>query len=149
MGTSNFGQILTDPTGNSRFCTIDVQSFDLKRYFTVDLDKLWRAVYDLHLSGETSNLTERERAMQTAENQNFEAVDAYSELIEQSFEKSVTGFITATEVMQELEKNTKQHISINKVGAALKKLGFEKGPKRINGTVRKGYNLKYIFFDTE
>lgn len=149
IGTSNFSEILTDPTGNTRFLTIDVQSFDLKRYFTIDLDKLWRAVYDLHLAGETSELTESERALQSKENLNFEAIDPYSEMVLQSFEKCGNSFTTATEVLQELERHTKQRISINKVGAALKKLGFEKINKRVNGVSKRGYGLKYLLFDLE
>ncbi|SHM35784.1 VapE domain-containing protein [Flavobacterium xanthum] len=149
MATSNHTDIFTDPTGNTRFLAFNVQSFNLEKYFKINIDKVWQLIYELHKAGETSNLTESERILQATENSEFEAIDPYTEMILQSFEKCEKSFTTATEITQEMERHTRQRISINKVGAALKKLGFEKINKRVNGVSKRGYGLKYLLFDLE
>lgn len=149
MATSNHLEILTDSTGNTRFLSIDVQSFDLQRYFKIDIDKVWRVIYDAYLAGETSNLTDSERELQTTENLKFEAIDPIAEMIQQNFERCESGFLSTTEVMQELERNTKHKISVNKVGAALQKLGHERIARKVNNSVKRGYQLKSIYFDID
>lgn len=143
IGTSNFSEILTDPTGNMRFCTIDVQAFDLQKYFTVDLDRLWRVVYDLHLAGETSNLTEQEKLLQIESNESFTAVDIYEELIQNNCMQDPESFATSTDVFLFLEPLTKQKLSVNRIGAVLKKLNFERVSQRVDGYAKKGYLLKF------
>lgn len=145
MATTNEKNILTDSTGNTRFLTIDVQAFDLNKYFTIDLLKLWRVVYDLHLLGETSVLNEVERALQSIENTNFESEDFVAGLVENIFKYDIDGFLTSTEIMIELEKNTKQSLSLKRIGSALRKMGIERIAKKINRKVLRGYNLKFHY----
>ncbi|WP_369769247.1 VapE domain-containing protein [Flavobacterium sp. WC2416] len=142
MATTNQSNFLNDSTGNTRFLTINVKAFDLEKYFKIDLDKVWRVIYDLHLQGETSVLSEAERALQSQQNQNFEAVDSYVELIEKVFLVDENSFLTSTDIAIELERYTRQNLSINRIGAALKKLGFDRKSKRINGSPKYGYMLK-------
>jgi hypothetical protein len=145
MATTNEKNILTDSTGNTRFLTIDVQAFDLEKYFKIDLLKVWRVVYDLHLSGQTSVLTDGERSLQANENINFESEDFVVGLIENIFFVDPDGFITSTEILIELERQTKQSLSIKRVGQALRKMGVDKAAKKIKGKVLRGYNLKFSF----
>jgi hypothetical protein len=145
MATTNEKQILTDSTGNTRFLTLDVQAFDLNKYFKIDLMKLWRVIYDYHLQGETSVLNEAERALQSAENESFEAVDPYSEMIEKVFKYDPKGFMTSTDIMQQLERETRQNLSINRIGQALKKQGIERISKRVKGSPKYGYALTVRF----
>lgn len=142
MATTNQSNFLNDSTGNTRFLTINVRAFDLEKYFKIDLDKVWRVIYDLHLAGETSVLSESERALQSQQNQNFEAVDSYSELVEKVFVADENSFLTSTDISIELERYTRQNLSVNRIGAALKKLGYERKSKRINGSPKYGYMLK-------
>lgn len=143
--TTNDKQILTDSTGNTRFLTLDIQAFDLNKYFTINLFKLWRVIYDYHLKGETSVLNEVERALQANENSLFEAEDFCEGLIKNIFYEDSKGFLNTTEILIELEKHTKQHLSLKRIGCALRKMGIERVAKKINGKVVKGYNLKYHF----
>lgn len=145
MATTNEKQILTDSTGNTRFLTLDVQAFDLNKYFKIDLMKLWRVIYDYYLQGETSVLNEAERVLQAAENVEFEAVDPYSEMIEKVFKYDPKGFLTSTDVMQQLERETRQNLSINRIGQALKKQGIERISKRVKGSPKYGYALAVRF----
>lgn len=145
MATTNQSNFLNDSTGNTRFLTINVRAFDLEKYFKIDLDKVWRVIYDLHLQGETSVLSESERALQSQQNQNFEAVDPYCEMIEKIFKKDEKGFLTTTDIMQQLERETRQNLSVNRIGQALKKLGIERLSKRAKGSPKYGYKLKYLF----
>lgn len=145
MATTNHKDILTDSTGNTRFLMLDVQKFDLEKYFKIDLNKLWRVIYDYYLKGERSNLTEPERALQSKENTEFEVVDPYCEMIEKDFKFDEDGFLTSTEVMQLLEGKTRQYLNVIRIGQALKKLGYEKFAKKINGNVRRGYRLQHVF----
>ena len=145
MATTNEQNILNDSTGNTRFLTLDIQAFDLVRYFTIDLNKVWREIYDLHLKGETSLLNEAERALQAMENKNFESEDFCEGLIENSFHTDPKGFLTSTEILIEMEKNTKQTLSIKRIGQALRKMGIERKSKRVAGVPKYGYALKFNF----
>lgn len=145
MATTNEKNILTDSTGNTRFLTLDIQAFDLVRYFTIDLNKVWREIYDLHILGQTSVLTDSERALQATENINFESEDFIVGLIESVFHKDENGFLTSTEILIELEKNTKQPLSIKRIGQALRKMGIERKSKRVAGVPKYGYALKFNF----
>jgi hypothetical protein len=145
MATTNEKNILTDSTGNTRFLTIDVQAFNLKKYFKIDLLKVWRFVYDLHLLGQTSVLTDGERSLQANENINFESEDFVVGLIESVFHKDENGFLTSTEILIELERQTKQPLSIKRVGQALRKMGIERVAKKVKQKVVRGYNLKFCF----
>ena len=78
--------------------------------FKIDLNKVWRVIYDLHLLGESSVLNDAERVLQTNENINFESEDFIVGLIENSFHEDENGFLTCTEILIELEKNTKQNL---------------------------------------
>ncbi|MFV8324019.1 VapE domain-containing protein [Flavobacterium sp. LB3P21] len=145
MATTNEKSILNDSTGNTRFLTIDVKAFNLEKYFTVDLNLVWLEIYELHLKGETSVLSESERALQTNENINFESEDFIVGLIENSFHEDENGFVNTTEILIELEKNSKQHISLKRIGCALRKMDIERVAKKVNGKVLKGYNLKFNY----
>jgi hypothetical protein len=145
MATTNESQILTDPTGNTRFLTIDVQAFDLQKYLKIDMLKVWREIYDLHLAGQTSVLTDSERQLQANENKNFEAENIYIDLIEANFEPSDKTKMTATEIMQKIQFETREHLSIKRIGQALKKLGFERLTYRSGGGFKQGYGIKAKF----
>ena len=145
MATTNEKNILNDSTGNTRFLTIDVQAFDFKKYNSLDMLKVWRAIYDLHLQGQTSVLTDSERALQANENINFESEDFVTGLIEKSFYLDDGGFITTTDILIEIDKATKQNISIKRIGQALRKMGIERKSKRVASVPKYGYALKYKF----
>jgi len=145
MATTNEKCILNDSTGNTRFLTIDVQRFDLEKYFKIDLNKVWRAIYDLHLLGETSALNESERELQAKENENFESEDFVVGLIQNIFFVAPDGFITSTDILIELEKHTKQSLNIKRIGQALRKMGIERKSKRVEGSPKYGYALKFNF----
>jgi len=66
-------------------------------------------------------------------------------MIEGVFVFDENGFLTSTDIMQQLERETRQTISINRIGAALKKLGFERIAKKLNGTTKRGYKLKLVW----
>lgn len=145
MMTTNESNILTDSTGHTRFLTIDIQSFDLKEYLKIDLDLIWKEIHELHLLGESSVLNEAERALQEQENINFESEDFVCGLIQNVFYESKDGFLNTTELLIELEKHTRQPLSIKRIGQALRKMNIERKSKRDGGKVLKGYNLKHRF----
>lgn len=147
MATTNEKSILNDPTGNTRFLTIDVQSFDFKKYNSLDMHKVWRVIYDLYKAGESSVLSDSERTLQAKENINFESEDFVIGLIENIYRIDEAGFITSTDILVELEKNTKQNISIKRIGQALRKMGIDRVAKKVKGKVLRGYNLKYVYED--
>lgn len=142
MATTNEKNILTDSTGNTRFLTLDVKAFDLESYFKIDLLKLWRVIYDLHLLGQTSVLDETERVLQADENLNFESEDFCEALIENIFCVDSKGLLNTTDILIELERHTKQSLSLKRIGSALRKMGIERIAKKIKGKVYKGYGLK-------
>lgn len=145
MMTTNEKNVLNDSSGNTRFLTIDIQSFDLKEYLKIDIDLIWKEIHELHLLGESSVLNEAERALQEQENLNFESEDFVCGLIQNVFRESKDGFLNTTELLIELEKHTRQPLSIKRIGQALRKMNIERKSKRDGGKVLKGYNLKHRF----
>lgn len=95
--------------------------------------------------GQTSVLNEAERDLQANENINFESEDFVCGLIEKSFYQDESGFITATDILIELDKATKQNISIKRIGQALRKMGIGRKSKRVASVPKYGYALKYKF----
>jgi hypothetical protein len=134
MGTTNDDTYLNDYSGNTRFLTLGLLSTDFDKLKTVDFRKAYKYLYYLHKAGETSNLTEDERALQSNLNKSREVEDELLEFINLYFEPCDTTLLIATQIQHELKIITNNKYDNREIGKRLKALDVKKkisnmGPK--------------------
>lgn len=127
--TGNNEHFLNDPTGSRRWLPFVVESIDDPNRFDYRHEALFYQAYNLSMDinfrhyltrQETNNLNER--------NRNFEDTDKELELIQHYFAVPKPGeqgvYLTTTEILLKINSGLRESLSTNKVGMALKKLGF-------------------------
>lgn len=138
-GTSNSPEVVNDPTGNTRILPIYVQSINHSLYNEIDKDELFMELVRAYEAGEEWQLTREELASLNRVSSDFEQVAFERELISQFFLNENSGGyvdeLTATEIKNYIEINTKQNIkNMTRFGIELRKILGEKIQKRKNGT---------------
>jgi putative DNA primase/helicase len=100
-GSVNDVDFLYDMSGNRRFWTVPVTSFELND--TIDMQQVWAEVYALFVAGEAHYLSQEEMAELEIHNEDFIAVDPIEERLASYFDWSQTlnscQWITATEAL--------------------------------------------------
>lgn len=135
MGSVNRKEFLTDATGSRRFLSFEVMSIDINAAKKIDLDKVYsQAIHELNSGFQYWFAAEEIKTIE-ANNSTFKANTIEEELLLRYYEKpDATGsnrkFLTTTDIKTKLEEQTKQRISLHKLGEALSKLGYEKQQKR-------------------
>lgn len=145
-GTSNEEEIINDPTGNRRVIPVNVISIDWERFYLIDKTALWMELYwKWKEVGEGWMLTKDEIRYLNIITRGNEVASMETEAIEMFFKHPSLGgystWFTNTEILNYIETRTKLKISPTKLGMNLKKLGFEKVPKKIDGDVRMRYEV--------
>jgi predicted P-loop ATPase len=135
-GTSNPTEVITDPTGNTRILPVKVESIDFNKINTINRTELFMEAYHAYKSGETW-LLDREEVNQLASvSDDFSSISYEKELILQFFQPydghGHCDWMTATEIKNEIEVNTKQQIrNMGRFGIELRKaMGDPKSRKR-------------------
>ncbi len=134
FGSVNDRQFLNDPTGSRRFLVIDVIKID---YLSeVDLGQVYLQAVHLFQSGFKHYFEPDEVELIEANNALFQKVSMEEEMLLKYFEpvtwEDADEYLSATEIMQFLNRSTDIRITNNQVtqvGKALSKLGFERGKK--------------------
>lgn len=124
-GTSNDPQLINDSTGNTRILPIDVISINHDLYNSIDKDELFMELLRAYLSGESYQLEATEFEILNEVSREFENIAFERELIAKFFKKveEQGEFLTATEIKDIIEINTKQKImSMKKFGSELRNL---------------------------
>lgn len=148
-GTSNDPEIITDPTGNTRILPIEVMSIDHELYNSIDKDELFMEAYRAYESGEEWRLTNEEFLALNDIGNDFETVPFERELILKFFSATdgYAEYLTATEIKDYIENNSKQKItSMKKFGAELRKV-FGKPVKKqqlYKYLVRKSKDVTHV-----
>lgn len=151
VGSVNKDRFLTDDTGNRRFFVIEAVAFDNKH--NVDIDRCWGEALELYRSGYIYWLEQKDVEMVNALNESHRVVPLVEHLVVQHLEPcEVEGdwsFMTTTTIAETLQKRTDIKLNINdyfirQLGSALQKHGFKRGTKKIEGTPRYGYFLKFL-----
>jgi len=114
----NDAQFLVDPTGNSRFWTVEVTALDFEAP-SEDLQQLWAQVLALYEAGEQWWLTPDEETRLAASNSDFEQADPLEELF------------LATYDMDSMERQRSTASEILKV------LGYDKPTRRLQTDMGK------------
>jgi hypothetical protein len=145
-GTSNEDEIINDPTGNRRIIPINVISIDWDRYYLIDKKALWMELYwKWKEVGEAWMLTKEEIKYLNEITRGNETTNIEAEAIEMFFIHPSNGgyskWLTNTEILNLIETRTRLKISPVKLGVNLKKLGFDKIPKKLNGVTKMCYEV--------
>ncbi len=151
-GTSNPTEIMSDPTGNTRYLPVEVISINKELYNSVDKDELFMELIRAYESGEPWNLSNQEHEALTAVSSEFEEIPFERELINTHFENSGHGSplnFSATEIKDYIELHSKQKITnMKRFGIELKKIfGKSKIMKR-NGQLSYCYQVYKIVKDS-
>lgn len=130
--TSNETELLNDPTGNRRNIIFEVNGrFNYDLYNSIDKEKLFAQLMDLHARGFKSELNDAMIdfiELYTGLKHSEASIEA--ECVQMIFEEpniaSSYDFKTATQIKVIIEKSTEQRISIKKLGMELKRLGYSR-----------------------
>ncbi len=158
VASTNQYEFLTDETGNVRWLPFVVKDIvhdngkDKGYQANVDIDLVWSQAYHLLISGEFDCIMNKgEIEMQEKINQNFMRLSTEMEIIQKYFISSSEGnpdsvFFTATEIQEELMKNTPLKINAVQIGKALKILQFPYTGKYNSSRsfTEKGYYVKRL-----
>lgn len=144
-GTTNDHEILSDPTGNRRIIPINVLSINHEAYNAIDKTDLFLEAYHLYKEGFNWHLSYDDIKLLNSNTSDFEQTSAEKDLISKFFgvpedEDTRAVFMTATEIKSRLE-TTNQKLNPTRLGIELKKMGFIRYSKSVNGIKTKGYNV--------
>lgn len=141
-GTTNDPRVKSDPTGNRRMVTTEVQKIDFKRINQVDRTKMIMEAYRLLQDGFTHHLTKEEQGMINKDKEAFNEYSAEYELIIQYY-ASPTGVWSeersASEIKVHLERVTGQSLNLNRIGSELQGLGYRQEIKKVDGKTKRVY----------
>jgi predicted P-loop ATPase len=145
-GTTNDNEILNDPTGNRRIIPINVINIDQEKYNSVDKIDVLMEAFCLYKSGFDYNLS-REDVKRLNENTTyFEESASEYDLLKRFFERpEVQGpggenkFLTTSDIKSIIEKSTQQKLSLKRLGMEMRRIGWIKTSKRIDGDPVSGY----------
>ena len=138
-GTVNESQYLSDPTGNRRFWSIEVDGFDLDS--GVDMQQLWAEVKTMWEKGENWALNMQEMGELNIHNEEFTVVDPIEERLAAAFNWLEFGlgndlWVTATDSLMKIGVRDPSKGQTITAGRVLKKL---------NGGQRKKTNGRVVF----
>ena len=137
-----------DPTGTSRFMTVNLTGINWQGYTRdIDQDQLWAQAMDLYLNGEQWDLSDSERETASEINAEYEMVDLVGETILKLYAIepwNKVAWCSSLEIMDELKSTgglkAGIEIDMRKMASALTKLGLEKpAPRKVQGVSMRGY----------
>ena len=132
---------------NTRWLVFEVQEILRGYSSTMNVHDIWKQAYALYLdSSFNDQLTKEESQTQQKSNNLFEYSSNEEEAIAKVFglcEKSEGIFFSTFDIINELTlRFPVQKFNANSVSRTLKKLGFKRDRKRINGNQIRGYYVK-------
>jgi hypothetical protein len=146
-GTSNDSEVIRDRTGNTRVLPVNVISINHSAYNEVDKDELFMEMYRAYISGEEWQLNKAELADLLYLGNEFEGINFEREMIlthlrPKISERDFVDYLTATEIKDYLELNSKQKITnLKNLSIELKSIFGKSIGKRDNGLVRYKYGV--------
>ena len=150
-GTSNPTDIMSDPTGNTRYLPVEVISINKDAYNEINKDELFMEIIRAYESGEEWQLSKSEMADLMSTSAAFEEIPFERELINTHFENSGYGSflnLTATEIKDHIELHSKQKITnMKRFGIELKKIFGKSKPMKRNGQMSYCYQVYKVIKD--
>ena len=149
--TTNDEYVLSDLTGNRRLLPINIQNIDIKLLKSIDktmlfveLKKLAQNESNYILSAEDIELLNSITITNEEPQREEELVIQFIRKPDSSNEHDTSNEKTNTEILQFLKQKSNLDISQKKLGMALKKHGYVKFSKRINGISKSVYKIILI-----
>jgi len=142
-GSCNEMDVLDDPTGNRRIIVIEsAGKFDYNLYNSIDKYQLLAEALSYFKAGERPEFSDEEiETLEFTTDGKYSKVVMEGELITQHFlapgKCNPWDFMTTTQIKVHLENFTRANLNINKIGAQLRKLGYE----RVKEKGIYGYNI--------
>jgi len=133
VGTTNKEEILQDPTGSRRFWIIPVSRNIPVEEAQKLRDRIWAAANALYKSGYSYRLTDEEDAMREIQNEQYEAVDPWEEIIAPLVENRQ--YVTLNDVYDLLAIEIAQRDIRNKnrITSVLRRLNCEPDRIKVSG----------------
>ncbi|QDP64417.1 MAG: putative primase [Prokaryotic dsDNA virus sp.] len=135
FGTINPGETgyLTDTTGNRRYWPVEVVRADLEK-IKARRDQLWAEAYKAFCDDERWWLEEDEQGLAEAEVATREEYDVWDEILGKKLDDEMVKTVTAAAALQAIgvpnERMDKR--ALNRVGACLRRLGYEPKPRKMD-----------------
>ncbi len=162
LASTNEDEFLIDETGNVRWLVFEINGVKHDNggpngyNQQIDMDLVYSQAYALLKSGFEFQLTKAELAKSERNNKSFQMTTIEQELIQERFAPAPENgegavFMTATDILQEIEIDTKTNINLRNIGRSLKLLGFKKSQKYFPeySYQKKGYWVRSIKSDNE
>jgi predicted P-loop ATPase len=132
MGSVNGNEFLTDPTGNRRFISLEVDEIDIDRANKIDKDKVWSEAYYAFKDGFQYWIDSNEVEMLNESNNAFTVSSPEHDVLITNFEpctKTEGQSLTITQLVARLEELGSVKLMSSKLSEVLKKQGFLKWQK--------------------
>ncbi|PZQ21930.1 MAG: integrase [Sphingopyxis macrogoltabida] len=154
FGSVNPRSFLHDPTGNSRYWTIECAAIDLEAQRALDMQQVWAEVRALYDAGEPYRLTAEEMAGLNDHNEEYQAVDPIEERVQVKLgwgePLAMWRWKTATEILLEIGVDKPTSADATKVGTIVRRLNGERArksngkrqmlvPAKVNGVGRNDF----------
>jgi len=149
MASVNGNDFLTDPTGSRRFLPFEVLSIDIDRAIWVNMDRVYAEARTILNNGFRYWFDDIEIEELHRGNAAFHVQTIEYEMLLKGFEKppehAVTDcFMTTVEILNYLRSYSSLNLSEKRMGEALRKAGFERRSKRVNGNPVYGWVIEKI-----
>ncbi len=144
--TVNESRFLVDTTGNRRWWIISVTEPIHTRH-GMNMQQIWRYIYDLYLQGESPFLTNEEMSQLNESNKEYEFIEPFEEKLDTHFNWECRDRIlmNATEVLQRIGYDKPSKGDATKMGGLLTKRGVTKG----TGRGRNSYYMPIFRIDEQ
>ena len=138
-GTGNNPQFLSDPTGNRRWLSFEIESILSPRDHPFNYEGIYSQAYALYQQGFQFWFSQQEIQQLSAHNANYETPHSEYELIMKLFRKPTGNelgeFYTCTDILAALNSFQIKDLTSNQIGRAMAALGFN----RVRSNKERGY----------
>lgn len=147
MASVNGNEFLNDPTGSRRFLPFEVLNIDIKKAQSLDMDNVWSQAMHLYESKKFNYwFDEKDVERLNQRNAEFSMISNEEDLLIYYFslKKPSNGlgqqkFFSTAVIQSKIEGKAHLRLSQKKLGEALKKLGYQKKQRTIDGQLTWGW----------
>lgn len=138
IASSNDDTFLHDPTGNRRFIPFEVTAIDIEAAKRINIDQVWGQAYSLFRKGFIYWLSRDDQKELKEHNSKYEVQSLEFELVNTYFQpptnrNEATAYLTTADIIDRLAQKSSIRMTPKKVGEAMKKAGFDRFQKRLEG----------------
>ncbi|PKP33274.1 MAG: virulence protein [Bacteroidetes bacterium HGW-Bacteroidetes-16] len=131
MASVNGNDFLTDPTGSRRFLPFEVLEIDIEKAKEFNINLVYSQAFYLYKNDFRYWFDEQDTAILHKNNQAFQMTSLEEQLLLEFFrvpenKEEITHHLQPAMILEHIEKQTKNRLSLKKLGEALNKNGFKK-----------------------